>query len=50
MLLTSKSNDWRGWNWKEISKSPDIDHLKEKFNIKRKNVGGRIPIILLKKR
>ncbi|MHC4602253.1 MAG: hypothetical protein ACYS6W_02860 [Planctomycetota bacterium] len=38
------------WEWEEIGKKHNVDHLKKNYTMRLENVGGRIPIILLKRR
>ncbi len=39
-----------GWEWEEISKKHNVDHLKRAYTMRLENIRGRMPIILLKRR
>jgi len=39
-----------GWEWEEIGKKHNVDHLEKNYTMGLENVGGRVPIILLKRR
>jgi len=39
-----------GWEWEEISKKHNIDHLNRAYTMRPENIRGRMPIILLKRR
>jgi len=38
------------WEWEDIGKKHNVDHLKKDYNMRLENIRGRIPIILLKRR